>query len=51
MGPKVSCFAGFFHHRLTIMSADTHAYSYPLVESGMKTGLRSTGLWRKDKDY
>ena len=47
MGPKVCCFAGFCHHRLTIMSAHTHAYRYPLVENGMKTGLRVIALCRK----
>ena len=48
-GLKVSCFAGFCHHRLTTMSAHTHAYRYPLVESGMKTGLRAIALCRKDR--
>ena len=47
MGPKVGCFAGFFHHRLTTRSAHTHAYPYPLVESGTKTGLRLIALCRK----
>ena len=49
MGPKVGCFAGFYHHRLTTMSAHMHAYRYPLVESGMKTGLRAITLCRKDR--
>ena len=49
-GPKkVGCFAGFCHHRLTAMSAHTHAYRYPMVESGTKTGLRSITLCRKDR--
>ena len=48
-GPKVGCFAGFCHHRLTAMSAHTHAYRYPLVESGTKTGLRAIALCRKDR--
>ena len=49
MGPKVGCFAGFCHHRLTAMSAHTHAYCYPLVESRTKTGLRTIALCRKDR--
>ena len=49
MGPKVGCFAGFCHHHLTTMSAHTHVYRYPLVESGMKTGLRAITLCRKDR--
>ena len=49
MGPKVGCFAGFCHHHLTIMSAHTHVYPYPLVESGMKTGWRAITLCRKDR--
>ena len=48
-GLKVGCSAGFCHHRLTTTSVHTHAYHYPLVESGMKTGLRVTALCRKDK--
>ena len=48
MGPKVVCFAGFCHHRLMAMSAHTHAYRYPLVESRTKTGLRAIALCRKD---
>ena len=48
-GPKVCCFAGFFHHRLTTMSAHTHAYHYPLVESGTETGLKAIALCRKDR--
>ena len=47
--PKVGCFAGFCHHRLTTMGAHTHVYHYSLFESGMKTGLRTIALWRKDK--
>ena len=39
IAPKVNRFAGFCHHRLVAMSAHTHAYRYPLFESGMKTGL------------
>ena len=46
MGPKVGCFAGFCHHHLMAMSAHTHTYQYPLVESGTKTGLRSIALYR-----
>ena len=49
MGPKVGCFAGFCHHRLTAMSLHTHAYHYPLVESGTKIGLRAITLRRKDR--
>ena len=49
MGPKVGCFAGFCHHRLMTMSAQTHAYHYPLFESGTKTGLRAIVLCRKDR--
>ena len=49
MGLKVGCFAGFCHHCLTTMSAHTYAYRYPLVESGMKTGLRVITLCRKDR--
>ena len=50
MSPKVGCFAGFCHHHLTAMSAITHAYRYPLVESRTKkTGLRAIALCRKDK--
>ena len=39
MGSKACCLAGFWHHRVTTMSARTHAYRYPLFESGSKTGL------------
>ena len=49
MGPKVGCFAGFCHYRLMTMSAHTHAYHYPLVESGTKTGLRAITLCGKDR--
>ena len=49
MGPKVGCFAGFCHHRLTTISAQTHAYRYPLFESGTKIGLRAIVLCRKDR--
>ena len=31
------------------MSAHTHVYRYPLVESGMKTGVRVIALCRKDR--
>ena len=48
-GPKVGYFAGFCHHHLTTMSAHTHAYRYPLVESTTKTGLRAIALCRKDR--
>ena len=44
MGLKVGCFAGFCLHRLMTMSAHTHAYCYPLLESGIKTDLRMTAL-------
>ena len=47
-GRKVGCFAGFCHHRLMAMNVHTHVYHYPLVESGMKTGLRVIALCRKD---
>ena len=46
---KFGCFTGFCHHRLTTMSAHTHAYRYPLVESRRKTGLRAIALCRKDR--
>ena len=49
MGPKIGCFAGFCYYHLTAMSAHTHAYRYPLVESGTKTGLRVIALCRKDR--
>ena len=40
MGSKVgSCFAGFCHHPVTTMNVHTHAYRYPLFESGTKTDL------------
>ena len=48
-GLKVGCFAGFCHHRLMAMSSHTHAYRYPLVESGMKIGLKAIALHRKDR--
>ena len=48
-GPKVGCFVGFCHHRLTAMSSHTHAYRYPLVESGTEIGLRAIALCRKDR--
>ena len=37
MGSKVGCFAGFCHHPVMTTSAHTHAYRYPLFESGTKT--------------
>ena len=37
---KVGCFAGFCHHRVTTMSAHTHAYFYPLFESDMSVNNR-----------
>ena len=46
--PKVGCFAGFYHHRFMTMSAHTHAYRYPLFESGMKTGMRMIALCKKE---
>ena len=48
-GPKVDCFAGFCHHHLTTMSAQTHAYHYSLFESRMKTGFKMIALCRKIK--
>ena len=36
---KVGCFAGFCHHRVSTMSPHTHAYQYPLFESGTKARL------------
>ena len=48
-GPKVSYFAGFWYHPLMTMSAQAHAYRYPLFESGMKTGLRVIAVCRKDR--
>ena len=47
-GPKVGCFSVFCDHRLMIMSDHTHVYRYPLFESGMKTGLKTITLCRKD---
>ena len=47
-GPKVGCFAGFCHHCLVTTSAHMHVYSNPLFESGMKTGLLTFALRRKD---
>ena len=38
MGLKAGCLAGFWYHRVTTMSARTHAYRYSLFESGSKTG-------------
>ena len=38
MGLRVDCFVGFFHYPVMIMSASTHAFRYPLFESGTKTG-------------
>ena len=45
-GSKVGLVAGFCHHHLMTMSAHTHAYHYPLFESG---GLRMITLCRKDR--
>ena len=39
MGSKDDYLAGFFHHPVPTTSALTHAYRYPLFESGTKTGL------------
>ena len=47
-GPKVGCFTDFCHHRLMAMSSHTHAYRYPLVESGTNIGLRAITLHRQD---
>ena len=49
MGPKVGWFAGFCQHYLMAMSSHTHAYCYPLFESGMNTGFRVITLYRKDR--
>ena len=49
MGLKVGCFTGFCHHRLTTMGVHMHACHYPLFEGGMKTGLRTITLCRKDR--
>ena len=38
-GLKDDYLAGFFHYLVPTMSALTHAYRYPLFESGTKTGL------------
>ena len=46
--PKVNYFCGFCNYRLVITSAHMHAYHYPLLESGMKTGLSTIALCRKD---
>ena len=47
---KVCCFAGFCHHHLTTMSVHMHAYCYSyLFKSGMKTGLKTIALCRKDR--
>ena len=48
MDPKGGCFAGFCLDRLTITSAHTHEYHYPLFESGMKTGLWTIPSCTKD---
>ena len=48
MAPKVNCFADFCRHRLVAKSAYTHTYRHPLFESGMKTGLQTITLCRKD---
>ena len=48
-GPKVGFFAGFCHHHLTTMRAQTYVYRYPLFASGTKTGLRVIALCRKDR--
>ena len=48
MGPKVGSFAGFCHHCLATTSVHIHAYHYPLLESGMKTGLWTIPLYEKD---
>ena len=32
-GFKIGFFTSFFHHCLAIMSAHTHAYSYPLFKN------------------
>ena len=47
-GPKVGCFAGFHYHYLVITSAYMHVYCNLLFESGMKTGLLTFALCRKD---
>ena len=47
-GPKVNCLAGFCHHRLVTTSVHMHAYCYTLYESGLKTGLWTIALCRKD---
>ena len=49
MGQKVSWFADFCQYDFMAMSAHTHAYWYPLLESGMKTGIRMITLCRKDR--
>ena len=49
-GPKVGCFAGFFHHFCRPrVCAHTHGYRYSLFEIGTKTGLRTIALCRKDR--
>ena len=47
ISPKVGCFAGFCHHYLMTMSVLKHVYHYPLLESGMQTGLKMITLYRK----
>ena len=48
MGSKVDCFAGFYHHCLATISMPTHVNFYCLFKSGIKTGLWTTPLCRKD---
>ena len=47
-GSKVGCFVGFCHHCWATMSVNMHAYCYLLLEHGMKTGLWTIVLCRKD---
>ena len=47
-GSKVGCFVGFYHHYLVTMSVHIHVYRYPFFESGMRKGLQTINLNRKD---
>ena len=45
---NVGCFAGYCYHCLATISVHIHAYRYLLFEIGMKTGLWTIALCRKD---
>ena len=48
MASKVGCLVSFCHNCLSTTSVHMHAYCYPLIESGAKSGLRTIGLCRID---